>query len=788
MPITEQLDFSGGINLLDDPADLEDKQVANAVNMRLVTKSTVSQRLGYAHFNTAAIAAASISSLYQMRDYQNNLIPLAQCNGSLYKGSAGFPNTGTWSSILTETTGYDLGVMDDMWGRLIYTNNKDVPKTYEGTYSKCYGFYKTPDGTNYADYTTEVSDEDPVTYAQVGALDTIANNKWVIIKARVPKIKGVRLVIDTTYKNTAAVTAVMEYRSATATWTAVSSLVDGTLDTATSTKTLNKTGDMTFTECTCVLDSIDGEWGYWLRLSASGAASADIRIVAAYIMYDLQTLPNIWDGQYLKPDGFKKSVDTDVTYIDYTDDVTDDSMSTYATMGAFPITTGTFYIQNSVRFNAVRVSMDPANVNAVTSTLSAKYWNGAAWQTLTISDGTSANSKTLAQSGLITWAWPTGIQVKKLSVDDIPLYQIQFMVSATLSTVVNVAEIDVTEMAETIKIHKLCIYHKNRLFLVNRGDAPNYLFYSAAFSPDVFNGADAGYIGVPSGKPILAVCRFFNEMFVATADEIYLLQGYSPQSFGLLKINTGGIGCVAHFSAVAVGKFIYFVHSTGFYRFDGTTVVYISHLIENFFDDTDTTYFIPAARLQYIQGRFNRLHHCVDWTVSKGPNQTTNDWICSFDVNFEGWWFDDIVASSLLRTTGSYYQDLVYHGDYTGFVHRDWSGTNDDGTAITAFLTTRGFGQKGQLSSFKLVATKLETASGGVVTVSYAKRGATSFTDIGTITSALSGYNYTWQALNVPLFTTTLQYKFTQSTKDYTFAMTGIRVNPKPIRTDFVQI
>ena len=377
--------------------------------------------------------------------------------------------------------------------------------------------------------------------------------------------------------------------------------------------------------------------------------------------------------------------------------------------------------------------------------------------------------------------------MKKLAIDDFPSYQVRFAVSATLSTIVHVAEVELLEETDALIPHKFCIYHKNRLFLANRLDGQNYLFYSAAFKPDVFNGSDTGYIGIPSGKPITAVSRFYNELFVATADEIYLLQGYSPQTFGLLQINTGGIGVVSHFSCVGVGRFLYFAHSTGFYKFDGVGVTLVSKQLNRFFDNRYSSYFIPITRLEYIQGRFDRTHNCVEWTVSKGSTQTTNNCICIFDIETESWWFDNIPAASLLKTTGASFEDLLYHGDYAGKVHQDWEGTTDNTVAISAYVTTRGFGRKDILNVFRAVGTMLDVQTTGDVVVTYAKSGSTSFTSYGTLSPIRSGYTYTWQDLYVPVFGQSLVFKFLQETSGATFSMTGVRVEYSPIRAYRIQ-
>lgn len=807
----KQLDFSGGVNWMDDPADLMETELADARNVRLTTKKTVEQRLGYTQYNSTTIGASvEVKSLFHFLDYSGAWLPICQGGNNLYRGTPAFTGTGTdcWTTATPIHTGSAStvpGFLDAMWGKLIYTNGVNVPQIWEGTYGKCYGFRRTVgNGATYYDYSTEVADEDTATYATIGALDTVANGDWILVQSRVPKLTGFKVVMTTSVNTTASSTVAVHYWDG-ANWAAVSGLNDTTDVVAT--KTLSGSGDITFTEATTTIarfvDDKDGTlhdtgtYGYWWRISVDVALSATVQISGLYLYYNIQALPNLWNMKLLKPDGFKKATgnaDPDnaaTVFTDYTQYVTDNALSTVATLGALATSTGYFYVLSYRKFRGIRVTMSVTNVNTTAaSTLTADYWNGAAWTALTIVDGTSANSITLAQTGDITWTWPAS-EKRRLDVDPDLKHIIRFTSGTIMSANVDIAEVDILEQIDALRPHQSLIFHKNRLFLANRADVKNYLFYSEQFLPDVFTGADAGYIGLPSGKPITALCRFYNELFIATPDEIYILEGYTPQTFGLLKINTGGIGVTSPHSVVAVGKYIYFMHSTGFYRFDGIGVVLISTKIQKLFDPTDTTNMIPDARLDDIPGCFDRVENCVKWAVSRGSAATTNNLLAIFDVNYESWWFDDVVAASLLTSTDANYRDILYHGDYVGKVHHDHNGTSDNGTATSAYLTTRGFTMPqtpGVLFMFKGTRVKMDVQSAGSLTVTYAASGATSFTALGTMDMTNSGYNYTWGELYEPLLGTSMQLKFAQATKDYSFKLSELEAWVVPIRDFGIQL
>jgi hypothetical protein len=96
-----QTDFSGGINIVDDPADLTEQEISDSRNVRLTTRKTIEQRLGYTQFNSSAIGAVEVKALHHFLDYSGAFVPIAQAGNNLYKGSAAWTGTGSWSSIHT---------------------------------------------------------------------------------------------------------------------------------------------------------------------------------------------------------------------------------------------------------------------------------------------------------------------------------------------------------------------------------------------------------------------------------------------------------------------------------------------------------------------------------------------------------------------------------------------------------------------------------------------------------------------------------------------------------------
>ena len=140
-------------------------------------------------------------------------------------------------------------------------------------------------------------------------------------------------------------------------------------------------------------------------------------------------------------DGFLKTTDNEATFTSYLAEVTDAgagvavlSLLDTAANGDF------FYVGHGQLFGGCRLDMT-ANVNVTVTTMTAKYWDGAAWQPVTITDGTAAAGAPLAQDGDVTWNIPGDWQQKTINAS--PMYWIRFQVAAALSAAVEVTEADV---------------------------------------------------------------------------------------------------------------------------------------------------------------------------------------------------------------------------------------------------------------------------------------------------------------------------------------------------------
>jgi len=156
---------------------------------------------------------------------------------------------------------------------------------------------KTVDvGANYTDYTSQVTDGSAATNMPLGALDTVANGDWVIVRFGSANVRGLRFDMGTNVNANAATLAV-EFWNGTA-WTAVSGLVDGT---AIGGATLAQDGTVFFSYpgSTWSQNTVNGTLGYHIRVSVSALLSAVVDVNELAIRGRTQILDGVSRGSTL---------------------------------------------------------------------------------------------------------------------------------------------------------------------------------------------------------------------------------------------------------------------------------------------------------------------------------------------------------------------------------------------------------------------------------------------------------------------------------------------------------
>jgi hypothetical protein len=155
------------------------------------------------------------------------------------------------------------------------------PRLYDNAAIKC---QKTADnGANYTDYSAAVIDNNVATYADIDALNTLAQQDWVVIGGPVPFIGAALAMTANVNTNVSAMT--IEYWNGA--WTALTNLVDGTI--AVATKTLSGSGQITWTlPADWISSTINGITAYYMRFTVSAQLSATVEIAEIDLFFRLR--------------------------------------------------------------------------------------------------------------------------------------------------------------------------------------------------------------------------------------------------------------------------------------------------------------------------------------------------------------------------------------------------------------------------------------------------------------------------------------------------------------------
>jgi hypothetical protein len=371
---------------------------------------------------------------------------------------------------------------------------------------------------------------------------------------------------------------------------------------------------------------------------------------------------------------------------------------------------------------AIKFTMLGTLINKNAATLTVKYWNGAAYSSLTITDGTlEPATDTLGKSGLVSWTAPSDEQ--KRQTFGVNGYVYELTVSATLSgtegnndTVIDL--ITGVPNQQTIRPFKFSTLFQNRLMLggYTRGQEGNRMDYSLTYGAEVFNGDSSSRDGLQSlyfgGMDDLTGAvpiynrfgsRIFSILLVLKNNEAYILDGASPLDFKIYPVSSKiGSPCPLTIDSAELGfemsegvarNVAIWVSYNGPMMFDGAVLKPIRG-IDNYFDQTSGTAI-----------NFEAIHNCRGWVdttwkeynllLPTGNNTDPNLWVC-YDLVRKKWFEKAPGASTnyplcgfrVADTDGAQY---TYGGRADGYMLRLENGTTFDGTAMSQKVATGDF-------------------------------------------------------------------------------------------------
>ncbi len=220
---------------------------------------------------------------------------------------------------------------------------------------------------------------------------------------------------------------------------------------------------------------------------------------------------------------------------------------------------------------------------------------------------------------------------------------------------------------------------KDALFFAGHSANPEEIVFTAPFTDDDFNTANgAGSLRIDS--QVTALFPFRNELIIFGEERIYRLTGNTIADFVLQPI-TRDIGCLNGFTVQELAGDIVFLGRDGLRTVAGTERINdvelgtISGNVKELFDDTDVDEFestVIPGKTQY------RLFKSVAGTLQ---STTTGVIAVRKQQGFEFATTKGIKPSSTDSFTAQG-ETFVLHGGFDGYVYRQESGNDFDGTNI----------------------------------------------------------------------------------------------------------
>jgi len=469
---------------------------------------------------------------------------------------------------------------------------------------------------------------------------------------------------------------------------------------------------------------LDGSYYYVYQLAMSDGEAEVYRIT---VDAPIQPVLDLWDG-VLRP-AIQCRYYHGSVWIDATMNVIEETAAGVTGDAAYvadvSALTSSEYIdlatsEKACAFKITMYERETGKVNTNTVTLTPYYWNGAAYVAPQGQvDGTSASSKTLAQSGYITWTPPAiGSEFEKTERGE-TFWRYRLIPSATLSAAVWIDKIEVVSAPQLEnRGYKFPFMFQNRAMLCNLQSTAegNRVDFALTNSTEGWNGSESSsgngksalYIGGP--EELICACEIYNRLnssiytfgLFFKAYHSYILNGYDFDTYKDYPLSAK-IGCPAPLTLDTYQVFTskeqqssrsiaVWLSFQGPYMFDAGGLTPIPG-IECYFDKTDDRC-INFAAIETARGWFDADFPQYNLQIPSGTGQTTNNVWLIFDFR-ENKWYPKIPTATTspylcaaVRVSDALEKQYIYGFRDNGHVMRLENGTTWDGEPIEQHVET----------------------------------------------------------------------------------------------------
>jgi len=755
------------------PATLLPKgSVAGGKNMRKVGESGGwKPRKGVTLNNTTQISAHEVNSLHRFKHPRNGDYHfIAQINSLLYDATNDPPAAGTtFGASLGVTVGTTPGFSAMVGEKFCYADGSGIPIIWGGDTPLPLGFvvYDTSE-TAYIEYSRNVKDKRSGTKAII--LEAAADKAYLITSER---CEGFIANLGAGVNSNAVTMTINAWRAGA--WTAVSNLSDGTADGG---ATLAIDGTVTWDRSTSdTMRIIAGIMGYCYEIGWSGALSGSVDLIGLTTKEDATSITNKWDGVYEWVAGARFYDASATEYQECLGKITNESTSQYIDVSEMQ-TDDFIYVKTLEPATAFGLGTPIGYTNtAIAKIDSLGYWDGDSFAEITTGlidttlDGAADTS--ISQTGVFSWnAAAVTPQKRTFQGDQIPGYWYRISVAAALSADTRIYMIVYAPFPEELSDCDGCVEFKDRLATWGDPEFPNRLRISANKRADCFAGADSVYTDAFGDMTAIRNTKnFYNELIVWKEKYVGLLEGFNPQTFGILKIaDTIGLASSKTAQVIETGypsmnrneplTIAIWQDTDGIYVLDGRKPRKVSGPIDNYFNP-ESGDCIAANQIEsldsFVDQNNNEYHLLLPSGKELVYNYITDEWYPE--------WARAVALTCGLSIKGTDNRNYTYGGCSTGYVFRLESDTADKSVgnadvAIDHYVLSRAIsvgGEKGVALRFTLrqLWAELKARSSGTIVTTVYKDLATSG-EVITTPEVMSMVN-TGYALATPAQDTSIQ-------------------------------
>ena len=746
------------------PALLPKGAICGGLNMRKVSQGGGWKvRKGCALHNTTVLeTGTAVKSLhYYANPFAGDEHFIAQCNSKLLTETAQnkLPPTvdASFGTTLGVTVGTTPGFTATVGEYMFYADGSGKPIAWGGASPRIKGMFTYDiSELKYSDYSRKVTDGRADTHGHIlGA----ATDQLIIITEE--RCSGLTFDLGAGVNSTGRVLAVKAWRSGT--WTAVSSLVDGTESPAGTPFAVD--GTITWTRSALdTLYTMQGLMGYAYQLTWADALSGTVDVVSITATQVADHMTNKWNGEMHWVTGARFYDLSATAFVECLGKVTNESTSMYQDLSEAQ--TGDFlYLKTPEPATMFMFGVVADYVNTANAQIdSVEYWNGAGWTALTtnLSDKTldDAADTSFSQTGSLTFDGGVATPERMLMEGDpIPGYWYRISWDAALSTDVRLYAIGYGTFPDSLPAYDGCVEFKNRLLTWGDPEFPNRLRFSARGNPFCFSGADSGYTDAFGAEDvILCAVKFYNELIVFKKHEVWLLEGEGPATFGTLKI-TDKVGLASPKSVQVAEVGFPTAHRDepmtiamwqdidGVYTFDGRKTKKESLPVDDYFNPEKSNC-IAAASIRSLQSfvdPVNNEYHLLLPATELVFNYVTAEWYPP--------WTRAIVLATGVDFRANDNRHYAYGASAAGWIMRLETDTTDKNAAnadvlISHSIKSRAIGYEGterivRFTLRRILAELVARAAGSITTKTFKDLASTGVTqDIPQAMSMVNtGYN-----------------------------------------------